>query len=280
MSRNFLWLTYLLAGFTLPAQPLSATPITYVSETRSIVSGGVTRNYVLAYPSPLPAGESLPLVFAYHSDGGTASGFRTFIALEAEASDGAVFVYPDVPGNVFDTESYDGRTAEQDFVQDVVGAMQGEFGIARGRVFIAGFSRGAYMANILGCRLGPDVVRAVTAAEGSIYQAFDASNNPDYTFTGTGGISCPMPPSMVIWGTAATASPYSDGVAYRNLLQATQQCSANSLPGPVAPCVEYGSCKRNVVWCSIPGLADALWSGQAHATWTFFDDFLFSNDFN
>ncbi|MEP6881119.1 MAG: hypothetical protein ABI866_03950, partial [Dokdonella sp.] len=81
----------------------------YVSETRTIVSSGVSRSFVLARPASIPVGSALPLVFSLHGDGGSGAAMRGGLPLEAQATTGAVFIYPNAPGGTFEYYTYDGR---------------------------------------------------------------------------------------------------------------------------------------------------------------------------
>jgi|CXWL01.1.fsa_nt_gi hypothetical protein len=155
----------------------------YVAENRSIVSSGVTRNFVLSHRSPLPAG-ALPLVFSLHGDSGTGAGMRVALPLEGQSGNpGAVFVYPDGPnidggGFIFEYYTYDGRSKEAIFVQDVIALLSAELGIDTQRVYVVGMSGGATMANALGCRLGPGVIRGLGIHSGTLYPVNDGGGQP------------------------------------------------------------------------------------------------------
>lgn len=250
----------------------------YVSENRSIVSSGITRNFVLTHLSPLPAG-ALPLVFSLHGDGGTGAGMRAALPLEAQTgSPGAVFVYPNGPvndggGYIFEYYTYNGRTKEAVFVQDVIALLEAELGIDTQRVYVVGMSGGATMANALGCRLGPGVLRGLGIHSGTLYPVNDGGGNPDFTYTGNGGVSCPLPAAQFIWGMDDNGggTSFPEGQAVRDNYLATQGCAASSQAWQVAPCIEYDTCGRQLLWCAIPGLPHAIWPGAAEAMWTFID---------
>jgi len=258
-----------------PSMDAADTAVTYVAENRSIMSSGIAHTFVLAHPATLPSGVALPLVFSYHSDGGTGAGMRAGLPLETEALTGAVFIYPNAPGGIFDTDTSNGRTVEQTFVSDVTAAMRTEFGITPGRVFIAGFSKGAFVANILGCRLGPGVIRGLGINSGGIYSI------GDFGYTANGGITCPLPAAIIIWGANDTTVPFNpDGLGYRDIVKATQGCGMSTTPWPVAECVAYDSCTRGLSWCPIPNFGHGIWSAAAHAIWIVFDDLQFANGFD
>lgn len=242
-------------------------PAVYVTESRSIDSGGALRTCVLARPNPMPAG-ALPLVFSLHGDGGDGAGMRAGLPLEAQATGGAIFVYPNAPGGTFEYYTSDGRTREAQFVQDLIAALYNEFSIDRSRVFVTGMSGGATMANALACRLGPAVLRGVGIHSGTLYPV-----DNDFTYTGTGGVSCPLPAAIFVWGKSddTPGVSYAEGQGVRDNYRATQACGSPSAAWTVNPCESYPSCTRAMVWCPIDGLGHAIWSGAAAAMWQFFD---------
>jgi polyhydroxybutyrate depolymerase len=263
------------------AGPTVAKGASYVSETRSIMSGGTMRSFVLARPSPYPVGVALPLVFSLHGDGGNGAGMRGALPLEAQAATGAVFVYPNAAdGSTFEYYTFDGRTREATFVQDMIAAMSGEFGVDTQQLFIAGFSGGATMANALGCRLGANVIRAVAIHSGTLYPVDNAMGMPDFDYTGNGGVSCDVPPAIFIWGTLDNTPgvSFADGQAVRNNYLATFNCPGATAAWTVAGCVEYTGCARTFVWCPIAGLGHSIWSGAASAVWAFAREFAVDGD--
>ena len=266
-------LTLLIACIAaVPVRAREALPAgtPYTAETRAIVSSGISRSFVLAYPATLPTGVALPLVVSLHGDGGNGAAMRAALPLEAHASSGAVFVYPDAPGGSFEYWSDAGRSREVIFVADVIAAMQAEFGIDTQRVYLAGFSGGATMANALGCRLGAGVIRGLGINSGSLYPV-----NGDFDYTADGGVSCALPSAIIVWGMADTTPgvDFATGEAIRDNFRQTLDCDASATAWPPAPpCVAYDHCARALDWCPISGMGHAIWSGAAAAMWTFFDD--------
>jgi endoglucanase len=251
----------------------SALQAAYVSENRSIVSSGIQRNFVLARPMNMPVGTALPLVFSLHGDGGSGAGMRAALPLEAQAASGAVFVYPSAPGGTFEYYTYDGRSREAIFISDLIAALGAEFGIDSDRVFVIGFSGGATMANALGCRLGPAVIRGLGIHSGTLYPLNDGGGQPDFTYTGNGGVSCPLPAAMFIWGQSDNTPgvSFADGQNVRNNYAATQGCAATTTAGGIPPCVAYDGCLRALNWCPIAGMGHSIWSQAAPALWQFIE---------
>lgn len=237
------------------------TPTTYVAETRMITSSGVARTFVLAHP---PTSTGLPLVFSLHGDGGSGAGMR--IALPLEPLLPAVYVYPNAPGGSFEYWTYDGRTREAQFVTDVIAALRTELAIDTTHVFVVGFSGGATMANALGCRLGPAVIRGLGLHSGTLYST-DGPTGPEFTYTASGGVSCALPAAIFVWGASDMTSgvSFTEGQAVRDNYVATASCASTTMAGPIDPCVTYDACARGVAWCPIPGMGHAIWPMAAHA---------------
>lgn len=249
----------------------SGTP--YVTSSRTITSSAMQRSYILAVPEDPPPG-SMPLVFVLHGDGGNGADARSALPIEARATAGAVFVYPDAAaGNTFEYYSYDGRTREATFVQDVIAELDALYDIDTGRVFLTGFSGGATMANALGCRLGPNVIRGLGIHSGSLYATLNGVGDPDFTYTPNGGVSCPLPATIFVWGQNDNASgvSFAIGEGVRDNYLASQTCDATTTAAPTSPCETYEGCDRTVTWCPIPGLGHAVWSNAATAMWAFID---------
>ncbi|MBB5209088.1 glycosyl hydrolase family 18 protein [Chiayiivirga flava] len=253
------------------ASPAVAGGPAYEAQARSLVSGGQTRHYLLATPTAAPAGP-LPLVISLHGDGGSGAGMRAALPLEAAAAGAAVFAYPDAAGGTFEYWNDAGRQREATFVTDLIAALDAELDLDTGRVYLAGFSGGATMANALGCRLGDAVVRKLGIHSGSLYPVQVAPGVNDFGYTGNGGVDCDLPGAMLVWGTndATPGVDYATGQNIRDNHTATQQCEATTTPTTPAPCVAYAGCAQPVEWCAVAGLGHAVWNQAASAMWRFF----------
>ena len=186
--RRFLVLSAVLLGSALPFADAAAQ---YVTETRTLIVGEVTRTYLLARPDPMPA-TALPLVISMHGDGGNSAGMRGALPLETAATNAggkAVFVYPKSKDGAFEYWSDAGRAHEGQFVQQLIASLHGSLGTDSGRVYLVGFSGGATMANALGCRLGRNVIRGLGIHSGTLYPV-----DGDFGYTGNGGVTCVDPP--------------------------------------------------------------------------------------
>ncbi len=252
----------LLLGYLLISKLAAQS---YTTQNRSIVSSGVNRPFLQATPVSGAAGK--PLVVVLHGDGGSGAGIRAALPIDAVAAGGATFIYPDAPGGTFEYFTAAGRSSEVRFIRDLIDLLFAESAIDRDRVFLAGFSGGGTMANVLACRMENDEIRATAINAGSLYPIDD-----DFTYTGNGGVSCALPATMLLWGESDSTPgvSYTIGLGIRDNVTATLNCGTGTAPFSPAPCVLYQGCQRDAGWCSIAGLGHSIWNQSATASWNFF----------
>jgi poly(3-hydroxybutyrate) depolymerase len=255
----------------------------------------ITHTFVLVRPIPraVPNTKGLPLVIVLHADGDTGADIRTDLPIENYLT--AFYAYPDgtesntwkkPDGRQFNYHSVDGRNNEKQFVKDLIDKLQGEFPINTGRVFIAGMSGGATMANALGCYLRPSVIRGLGIHSGTLYQietetgekVVEKDVEGNVIFDVNGGVNGPLPDVRFVWG----KEDYGDGTTYAtdgqdtfNKYLKTQGCAETWTP---VDCVDddkfhyfaYKGCARAVELYEICGLDHNIWPGAADAFATFF----------
>lgn len=244
----------------------NAVAQSYVTETRTLNIGGVNRSFLLARPNPMPAG-ALPLVISLHGDGGNSAGMRAALPIETPAAGQAVFAYPKSKDSAFEYWSDAGRAHEGQFVQQIIASLHSTLGTDNGRVYLVGFSGGATMANALGCRLGRNVIRGLGIHSGTLYPV-----DGDFGYTGNGGVTCALPPAILIWGmndNGGGTAYNPDALGVLANYRATQNCAASSTAFPPSPCIAYDSCTHRVNWCAIPGMGHSIWNSAATAIWNF-----------
>ncbi|HVH46980.1 MAG TPA: hypothetical protein VM925_31770 [Labilithrix sp.] len=226
---------------------------------------GKSRSYTLVVPPGYTAGTSYPLVYVLHGHGGTGAKARGSIDLEHAAGGRAIFVYPDGRGGGWDLDSPASKNGDVALFDATLALTQSNYCIDLHRVFVAGFSNGAYMANQLGCRRG-DRIRAVAShAGGGPYE-----NAGDYDEQGH--LLCKGKPvaSLVVNGTADTTVAPTEGQKSIDHWTYANHCSGSQPTSPQG-CVEYQGCTNRVTACKVPGLGHGLWGQAARLTWTFFD---------
>ena len=228
------------------------------SGTQRANVGGQARTYTTVVPDQ---GGPYPVVFTLHGDGGNGAGIRSALGLEPFAAGRAVFVYPDSPGG-WDLDGAAGVS----FFDAMLFTIANEACVDLRRVFVIGFSNGAYMANQLGCRRGDRIRAVATFAGGGPYETqggYDAQ----------GRLVCPgkAVASMVIHGLADNVVAPSEGQKSVDHWTYANRCAGGTTPTQPAGCLAVSGCPQPVVVCRIQGLGHAVWPEGRRAAWAFFD---------
>lgn len=247
--------------------------------SESVVVGNGPRTYVLVVPKTATAQSALPIVFAFHGDGGTGAGVRAQLKLEAEAGDGAIFVYPNGvqrPEGWWDLDLPAKTNPDIAFFDAMLAKLEKSYCIDAKRVFVTGFSRGGFFTNHLGCHRG-DVLRAIAPQSGGGPYAAEGG------YDNEGQLICPTKPvpALIIHGnadnTVANDSKKPEGGwqayyhwAYWNHPAPRASYDFASDPVAPAPCRKAQGTDLPVIQCFIDGLDHAAWTGQAKAVWDFF----------
>lgn len=226
---------------------------------------GKSRSYTLVVPAGYTSSRSYPLVYVLHGHGGSGAAARRALDLEGAANGQALFVYPDGQHGGWDLDSPASKNADVALFDATLAITQSRYCVDLHRVFVAGFSNGAYMANQLGCRRGDRVRAVATHAGGGPYET--AGEYDDQ-----GNLICKGGPvaSLVVHGTSDGAVGLGEGQKSIDHWTRANRCSS-SAPSSPPGCVAYGGCRRPVVACKVPGLGHALWSKASAVTWAFFD---------
>ena len=148
----------------------------------AVISGGQTQDVALVLPASFDAGKRVPLVIGLHPSGGTGASFDEDSGLSAAATakgfavilpdggvklsgeDGHYWNIPGVPlvgGGVVPKGSRD----DVHFIADAIDHLVKNSCIDARRVYVTGFSGGARMSSMVGCRLA-DRVTAVAPVAG------------------------------------------------------------------------------------------------------------------
>ncbi len=180
----------------------SASSLDYAA---TLVSGGLTRSYLVHVPANIPS-SGTSLLVALHGGSGDGRGMQQLTNLNALADQkGFITVYPDGLQKTW----ADGRgttPAELQGVNDVaflsslVRAISSQYKINTKKVFATGISNGGFMATKLACEASSIFV-AVAVVSATMPQNLVSSCKP------IGGM-----PFLLIHGTADTFVPASGGV--------------------------------------------------------------------
>lgn len=173
----------------LAAGPLCAHQGTGDVITGSIVSGGLTRDYLIYKPKSYQLGTPVPLVFNIHGTGMDDWWEKDFADMTAIA-DTANFllVYPNGTVNIdpvnkdrrcFNTYNTGSTVDDVGFISDLLTELQKTYTIDANRVYSCGFSNGGFMSYKLACQLG-NRIAAVAAVSGAMVKAEYNACNPQH----------------------------------------------------------------------------------------------------
>lgn len=228
---------------------------------------GKSRVYDLFVPDGHDGKKTFPLLFALHGSGGDGAGLRGGIGFEKEANGGAIIVYPDGLNKQWDLDNKAEKNEDIKFFDALVADLSGRYCVDKSRVFVAGFSMGAYFANQLGCRRGNSIRAIAGSAGGGPYGGDDEYDE-------NGDLVCPEAPvaAIIVHGTADDQVDLSEGKKARDYWQSANECGSATTPYDPSPCVAFSGCNpaRPTVYCEIPGLGHGLWPQNAKAVWSFF----------
>lgn len=251
-----------------PPLPRTAPPASHASpgcSKATLASGpsrvsvsGAERTFTLVLPER-SEGPS-PLVFVLHGDGGSGAGIRKQMDLERVAGGRAVFVYPDSPGGW----DLDGNR-DVLFFDAMLFSISNGACIALDRVFVTGFSNGAYMANQLACRRGDRIRAVATHAGGGPYEVQGRYDAQGHLLCAGKAVA-----SLVVHGLSDREVAPSEGDKSVAHWTFANRCGSQPSPVPPAPCVAY-DCEQPVHACKIQGLGHGLWAEGAKVTWSFFE---------
>ena len=161
-----------------------------VTGTGNITSGGRARTFSYHLPTNFPK-DDLPLVIAYHGDGGTGAGFQAYAGLDAIANtQNFIVVYPDavnVGGSLqfnkyADTSPGFGTAGDANgpnpadpnapddvlFTSDLIDYFAQTYRINRNRVYVTGHSGGGFMCYFLSMAL-PNKIAAFAPVAASLW---------------------------------------------------------------------------------------------------------------
>jgi polyhydroxybutyrate depolymerase len=248
---------------------------TGVSIRVATASGAQTRTFDITVPAVCDASHLVPLLFAFHGDGGNAAGMYGSFPIEqaATAAGGqAIFVYPDgtddhvdpsgtdrawdlfhdpgpypyayTPGHPAPADSDQATgNADVDFFDTMVEAFEKAFCVDRSKVFITGMSDGGYFVNQL-ARWRSTVVKGVAPQSGGApFGNPDGTGDwqpPNYCVGTTGKV-----PALIIHGAADSTVDPCNAVETQSYWELADGCSGSA-----------GNCTTSADTCTGTNLAD------------------------
>jgi len=150
----------ILLGLSVSAQAqgnaASACRLPHESDIqqRQITSGQKQRSYQLFVPPGYNGTTRLPLVMELHGSGGTAAGqARTSGFQEVATREGFAVASLQADGGRWNVPIHDDRPDDVQYVGDVIDDVASIVCLDPARVYATGFSGGARMSSLLGCKL-------------------------------------------------------------------------------------------------------------------------------
>lgn len=244
------------------ADVLSPPPLVMQAD-RISVGGG--RSFLWARTGTEP--EHAPLLMVLHGDGGNGTDMRGYVGAELErlVLGQAHVVYPDGVGRTWDTNTA-GAPADNDYLE----AVRASFAEARKprAIYLFGYSRGGFMANMMACQHGDWVTAIASNAGGAPYAT--ALKDAD-------GLSrCPGEKpvaSIALHGTEDTEVAFADAPWTGEYWAHVNGCNTTTmLPTTETVCKAYANCPAAAPswFCAVPGVGHAVWGQAPRVAWEFF----------
>jgi len=161
----FPMVVYIGVGPSLPCLFPASGPLRAGLSARVVVSGGAERCYLLYAPPGLDTAEEIAVVIALHGLAGNPQGFRGMTGWE-EIADREVFLVAYPHGSSFPLRWNTSpafrieATDDVQFIADLIADLGNVATLDEDRVYVAGFSNGAGMADLLACNLADRVAAA------------------------------------------------------------------------------------------------------------------------
>jgi polyhydroxybutyrate depolymerase len=168
MTRRRLSLITVIGLICLPAAAAAIEAVSYLATNRSantIVSSGLTRDYVLYVPPTYDRSKPAPLVISMHGAGLWGAAQRDISQWNRVADrEGVIVVYPSGRSGfgprVWNADAGSGVTVDVRFISDLIDALQKNHNIDPSRIYADGLSNGGGMAFVLSCTMS-DRIAAV-----------------------------------------------------------------------------------------------------------------------
>lgn len=200
---------------------------------------GMDRSYQLFLPTNYDKTKPYRLMMLGHGCGGSDSPFK----MDAVSKDQAIIVALKSSGSCFIYE----MKVEGPYFDEVLKQVSNESCVDTNRVFVAGFSSGSWLTNMLGCARS-NVIRAQGNASGAL----------------PGGLpNCQGPiPAFMVHDEKDKENTIEGGEKARDRILKINSCSNETEPYDYdddpkteSPCVKYKGCKAGfpVVWCKTSG---------------------------
>lgn len=151
----------------------TATPCTFPQpsgvSSQQLMSGQRPRKYRLFIPARYDGHQRLALVLDLHGSGGSSAGEASNSGLETvSAGDPFIVATLDAVDGRWNVPIQSGRSDDVAYVSDVIDHIAARVCVDQARIYATGFSGGARMTSLLGCRLGSRIA-AIAPVSGLRY---------------------------------------------------------------------------------------------------------------
>lgn len=179
----------------------------FAQQTQSITinSGGVDRDFFLYVPDIYDESTPAPLVFCFHGYGSSASVNLSYTGFRPVADTaGFILIHPQGTQDLFGTPHWNvgwGSSSVDDvaFVEDMIDYVNDNYNLNNDRIYSTGMSNGGFMSYLLACQLS-DKIAAIASVTGSMSPSTFGSCNPNHPT-----------PVLQIHGTDDDTVPYEGG---------------------------------------------------------------------
>jgi predicted esterase len=215
----------------------AAAPSSAAGDNKSVMVGSAKRTFVQYVPAGYDPNRAYPVVLVLHGIGATGAQMAQFIQMQKFAAGKAIVAFPDGAGGQWDISG----DSDLNFFDALTGSINSSLCVNQQKVFVVGFSYGAYMTNHLGCKRAA-LIRAIVPADGGFQDA---------------AASCGKVAALVYHRREDNDEVVANGIAARDKWLGINACN-QAASTPVTEyglqglgCVAYGGCPVNlpVLWC-------------------------------
>jgi polyhydroxybutyrate depolymerase len=240
-----------LAGTGSPASVAAGSVGTPVGDSRQqLVSGGLTRTFLVHVPISYTGSAAVPLVLVYHGLGGTGQGMSllTHFSRVADKS-GFIAVYPDGINKAWTTNP---SLDDVGFSRDLIKYLEAKYKIDARRVYATGMSNGGFMCYSLAYGLS-DLIAAFAPVSALLPSASVYLKFPR-----------PVPVHM-IQGTADPLVPYDGGAI--SPIASSSKATVMSAPNTASYFAKLDGCSTLATTESLPNKVTTDGSTAKRATY-------------
>ena len=181
------------------------------TQSITITSGGIDRNFLLYVPSIYDAGTPAPLIFCFHGYGSSASVNLAYTGFRAIADTaGFILIHPQGTLDATNTPHWNvgwGLSTVDDvgFTQDMIDYVEANYNLNTERIYSTGMSNGGFMSYVLACELSNEIA-AIASVTGSMSPPTASSCSPTHPT-----------PVLQIHGTNDPTVPYEGAIFSQNI---------------------------------------------------------------